>query len=348
MNSESDSSDIAARKAQHIELVLNEEVEFTRSTGLERFEFSHEALPELSLEQIDTTTSFLGRHLSAPLLVSGMTGGTEQSAQINRRIAEVVGALGLGMGVGSQRISLERPELTATFQVRSLAPNAFLMANLGAVQLNYGFTVDHCRRLVDSIGADVLVLHLNPLQESIQPGGNTDFRDLVKKIAAVCSSLDRPVIVKEVGCGISGPTARRLVDAGVAAIDVGGAGGTCWTDIEGRRSTSAATKAIADTFREWGISTADAVRSVRAACQEIPLIASGGLRSGLDIAKCLALGADLAAIASPVLKAAVDSAQAVHELLDRIIRELKLSMFCTGSTRPTDLQKAIRGMKNWE
>ena len=348
MTRETPPADIAARKAEHIELVLGGEAEFERRTGLERFEFVHEALPELSLKELDTTTSLLGRRLLAPLIVSGMTGGTDQAAQINRRIAEAVAALGLGMGVGSQRISVERPEVTATFQVRELAPNILLIANLGAVQLNYGFTVDHCRRLVDSIGADALALHLNPLQEAIQPGGNTDFRGLLGKIEQVCAQLSTPVIVKEVGCGISGATARRLVDAGVAAIDVGGAGGTCWTDIEGRRSTSSSVKSVAATFREWGIPTADAVRFAREACPNTLLIASGGLRNGLDIAKCFALGADVAAVASPALMAAVESTEAVQELLARLSRELKLAMFCTGSARPADLQKAIRGMKNWE
>lgn len=346
MNRETPTGDIVARKAEHIELVLGGDVEFERSTGLGRFEFVHEALPELSLEELDTTTSLLGRRLSAPLIVSGMTGGTEHAAQINRRIAEAVAALGLGMGVGSQRISVERPEVAATFQVRELAPDILLIANLGAVQLNYGFTADHCRRLVDSIGADALALHLNPLQEAIQPGGNTDFRGLFKQIGQVCSMLGRPVIVKEVGCGISGPTARRLVEVGVSVIDVGGAGGTCWTDIEGRRTTSGTTQAVAATFREWGIPTADAVRSVRQSCPDVPLIASGGLRNGLDIAKCLALGADIAAVASPVLKASVESADAVRELLQRFIRELKLAMFCTGSARPGELCSAFREVQS--
>jgi isopentenyl-diphosphate delta-isomerase len=334
--------DIAVRKAEHIELVLGGDVEFERTTGLERFEFVHEALPELSLDELDPATSLFGRRLSAPLIVSGMTGGTNEAAEINRRIARAVAAIGLGMGVGSQRISLERPEVADTFQVRAEAPEILLIANIGAVQLNYGFNVDHCRRLVESIAADALALHLNPLHEAIQPGGNTDFRGLLAKIGRVCSELAVPVIVKEVGCGISGATARRLVEAGVAAIDVGGAGGTCWTDIEGRRSDSPTTQVIARTYREWGIPTADAVRSVREACPATPLIASGGLRTGLDIAKCLALGADLAAVASPVLKAAADSATAVQDLLARLIRELRLAMFCTGSARPGDLGRAIQ------
>jgi isopentenyl-diphosphate delta-isomerase len=246
------------------------------------------------------------------------------------------------MGVGSQRISIERPEVLNTFQVRAVAPDILLVANLGAVQLNYGFSPEDCRRLVESIEADALALHLNPLQEAIQPGGNTDFRGLARKIAAVCSEVKVPVIAKEVGCGISAAAARMLVDCGVAAIDVGGAGGTCWTEIEGRRSNSESVRAIASTFREWGICTADCICAVRDSCPDKTLIASGGLRNGLDIAKSLALGADSAALASPVLKAAVKSTAAVHELLSRLISELKLAMFCTGSTRPNDLRAHIR------
>ncbi len=333
--------DIAARKAEHIDLVLNADVEFRRSTGLERFEFVHEALPELALDDVDSTTVLFGRSLRAPLLVSGMTGGTPQAGQINERIAVAVAAAGLGMGVGSQRISFERPEVIETFQVRRFAPRALLIANLGAVQLNCGVTPDDCRRLVESIEADVLALHLNPLQEAVQPGGDTDFRGLLGKIAVVCRTLGLPVIVKEVGCGIAGGTARRLVEAGVAAIDVGGAGGTCWTEIEARRSRSAETRDVSATFREWGIPTAAAVQSVRAACPQIPLIASGGLRTGLDVAKCVALGATAGAVAGPVLRAAAESADAVASLLGRLVREFKLTMFCTGSTKPVDLARAI-------
>lgn len=347
MNLESSGPEIAARKSEHLDLVLGEQVEFHRSTGLERFEFVHEALPELSLDEIDTATSFLGKRLAAPLLVSGMTGGTQRAGEINRRIAEAVAQLGLGMGVGSQRISVELPERSATFQVRKFAPDILLIANIGAVQLNYGFTVTDCQRLVDSIAADALALHLNPLQEAIQPGGNSDFRGLERKIAELCGALDQPVIVKEVGCGISAETARRLVQTGVAAIDVGGAGGTCWTDIEGRRNSSASVRAIASTFREWGIPTAQAVQEVRRSCPTIPLVASGGLRSGLAVAKSLALGADVAAVAGPVLKAAVKSTEATRELLERFIQELKLTLFCSGSVHPKQLRRAIRATAEW-
>ena len=342
MNREDPPSSIAARKSQHLDLVLHEAVEFERSSGLERFEFVHEALPELSLESIDTTTTFLKKRLSAPLLVSSMTGGTERAGEINQRIAKAVAELGLGMGVGSQRISAEQPEVLSTFQVRQVAPEVLLIANLGAVQLNYGFTVDGCIRLVESIGADALALHLNPLQEAIQPEGDDDFRGLEKKINSLCTSAPFPIIVKEIGCGISAETAQRLLAAGVAAIDVGGAGGTCWADIEGRRSESESTRQIAQTFREWGIPTADAVRSIRQNCPKVQLIASGGLRSGLDVAKCLALGANVTAVAGPVLKAADQSDRAVIDLLDRMIRELKLAMFCTGSSQPSELSRRIR------
>jgi isopentenyl-diphosphate delta-isomerase len=334
--------EIGVRKSQHIQLALEDESQFRRSTGLERFELVHQALPELSLNDIDASVQFLGKTLTAPLLVSGMTGGTPQSGEINRRIAEAVSEMGLGMGVGSQRIAVECPDVLSTFQVRAIAPHMLLIANLGAVQLNYGFTPDHCWRLVDSIDADALALHVNSLQEAIQPGGNTDFRGLLKKIEVVCSTLSKPVIVKEVGCGITGQTAKALLECGVGAIDVGGAGGTCWTEIESRRSGSQITREIADTFREWGIPTADCVQSVRGICPTIPIIASGGLRNGLDIAKCVALGANVGAMARPVLQAAVQGGPAVHELMRRVVQEFKLAMFCTGSARPNKLQAAIQ------
>src|SRR5262245_38225901 len=342
MNREGSSRDIGIRKSEHIELALDDETQFRRRTGLEQFEFTHQALPELSLEHIDTSTEFLGVPLSAPIFVSGMTGGTPRAGEINRRIADAVADLGLGMGIGSQRISVEQPEVLSTFQVRPLAPRILLVANLGAVQLNYGFTPDDCKRLVHSIGADALALHLNPLQEAIQPGGNTDFRGLLQKIETVCSTLGKPVVVKEVGCGISGQTARALTACGVAAIDVGGAGGTCWTEIESRRSDSPIVQAIGATFREWGIPTANCIQAVRASCPDTPIIASGGLRNGLDIAKSIALGANVAALASPILKAAVVSGPAVHELLSRLLREFKLAMFCTGSARPDQLKNSIQ------
>jgi isopentenyl-diphosphate delta-isomerase len=340
--SEPDSQSIAARKSQHIDLALQDDVQFRRSTGLERFEFVHQALPELSLDEIDVSVQFLGKRLAAPIIVSSMTGGTERAGEINRRIAEAVQALGLGMGVGSQRISVEHPDVASTFQVRKVAPSILLFANIGAVQLNYGFGARECRQLIDSVEADALALHLNPLQEAIQPGGNTNFSGLLPKIERLCQALSpTPVVVKEIGCGISGDTARRLVDCGVSVIDVGGAGGTCWTDIEGRRTDSEPARATAATFREWGIPTADCIVSVRAACPRVPIIASGGLRTGLDVAKSIALGADLAALASPALRAADESASAVQQLLSRLVHELRLAMFCTGSARPEHLKGSL-------
>jgi len=342
MGEEANNPDTRARKEEHLELALGERIEFARSTGLERYEFLHESLPELSLDQIDTSIHFLGKRLAAPLLVSGMTGGTDRAAELNRRIASAVAELGLGMGVGSLRVAIEHPEAIETFRVRRVAPVAMLIANIGAVQLNYGVTIDDCRRLVEQIEADALAVHLNPLQEAIQPGGNTDWRGLEAKLAELCRRLELPVIAKEVGCGISGSTARRLERTGVAAIDVSGAGGTCWTAIEGLRLADEQARQVAETFREWGIGTAEAVRAVRAACPALPLIASGGLRNGLEIAKCLGLGADVAAVGRPLIRAAAESAEAAKRLLQRYIRELRLAMFCTGSARPSQLRRCIR------
>ncbi|MFN3929561.1 MAG: type 2 isopentenyl-diphosphate Delta-isomerase, partial [Thermoflexus sp.] len=224
---------ISQRKADHIRINLEEDVSFGQlTTGFERLRFVHRALPELDLQEVDLSTTFFGKTLKAPLLISSMTGGTEEAGRINRNLAEAAQARGIAMGLGSMRAALERPELLPTFQVRRYAPDILLFANLGAVQLNYGYTVDHCRRAVELVKADALILHLNPLQEALQPEGDTNFAGLLRKIEAVCKALPVPVVVKEVGWGISEEVARLLADAGVAAIDVAGAGGTSWSQVE--------------------------------------------------------------------------------------------------------------------
>jgi len=222
----------ASRKADHIRINLTKNVQSALSNGLERFHFPHQALPEINLDEIDTKTELFGKRLAAPLLISSMTGGTKEAGSINRALAEAAQSAGIAMALGSMRPALESPALAATFHVRSLAPSILLLANLGAVQLNYGYTVDHCRRAVELAEADALILHLNPLQEALQPEGNTRFAGLLKKIETVCRALSVPVVVKEVGWGIGAETARQLAAAGVAAIDVAGAGGTSWSQVE--------------------------------------------------------------------------------------------------------------------
>lgn len=332
---------IQARKADHIRICLDDTVQCkTASTGLERFSFRHCCLPELDYDALDLETLFLGRQLSAPLLISSMTGGTELAKVINSRLAKVAQHHGIAMGVGSQRVALEKPEISDTFAVRTFAPDAFLMANLGAVQLNYGYGVDQCRRVVDTLEANALILHLNPLQECVQSHGDRNFRGILSKIAELCRQLSVPVIVKEVGNGISGQVAQRFLDVGVSAIDVAGAGGTSWAKVEGERALDARQQRLGNTFAEWGLPTADCIREVREVSKTVPLIASGGLRTGLDAAKAIALGADIAGMAYPFLTAAHDSETALYELTECLIAELKTVLLCTGSASLSDLKNA--------
>jgi isopentenyl-diphosphate delta-isomerase len=320
----------ARRKADHIRVNIEQDVQATVTTGLERFRLPHRALPELDLEQVDLSTQFLSKRLAAPLLISCMTGGTPQATEINRRLARVAQARGIAMGVGSQRAALETPSLAKTFQLRDVAPDILLFANLGAVQLNYGYGPDECQRAVDMIGADALVLHFNALQEALQAEGDTRFSGLLKRVELVCRRLQVPVVAKEVGWGISAQDARLLAQAGVAAIDVAGAGGTSWSQVEMHRAEDEDAALLASRFADWGIPTAECIRSVRQALPDIPLIGSGGLRTGVDIAKCIALGADLCGMAGPFLRAADASEEQAYRAVDLVLRELRVAMFATG------------------
>jgi isopentenyl-diphosphate delta-isomerase len=314
-------------------------VQFHGNTnGLERYRFTHCCLPELNRSEIDLATRFLGKSLGAPLLISSMTGGTEQAKTINCRLAEVAQQYKLAMGVGSQRVAVENPQVADTFAVRSLAPDILLFANLGAVQLNYSYGLDECLRVIDLLEADALILHLNPLQECIQPNGDTNFRGLLNKIAIVCSNLPVPVIVKEVGNGISATIAQQLLDAGVTAIDVAGAGGTSWAKVESERALNEKQRRLGLTFAEWGLPTAECITTIRAIAPEIPLIASGGLRNGLDVAKAIALGADVSGLAWPFLQAAAESADAVEALVQVLMAEITTVLFCTGNATLSQLK----------
>ena len=322
---------IGHRKADHIRINLEENVRSGLTTGLERYRFIHQALPELNLTEIDTSLTLFGKRLGAPVLISSMTGGTPEAQRINRNLAIAAQEHGVALGIGSQRAAIEHPELAPTFQVRSVAPDILLFANLGAVQLNYGYTVEHCRRAVAMIEADALILHLNPLQEALQPEGDTRFAGLLPKIEAVCRQLEVPVIVKEVGWGISERVARMLVNAGVAAIDVAGAGGTSWSQVEMHRAPTEQQRQLAAAFLDWGIPTAESLLAVRRAAPNVPVFASGGLRTGIDIAKSIALGATLGGMAGRLLQAAADSATATSQTLEHIIQELRLTMFAAGA-----------------
>jgi len=321
---------IEQRKADHIKINLEKDVRSALTTGLEKYHFIHEALPELNLDDVDTSLTVFGKRLTAPILISPMTGGTEQAGTINRRLAEAAQASGLAMGVGSQRAALEDSNQAGTFQVRKYAPGILLFANLGAIQLNYGYGIQECRRAVEMIGADALYLHLNPLQEAVQSGGDTNFKGLAKKIEGICKKLDVPVIVKEVGWGISERTAKLLENCGVSGIDVAGAGGTSWSQVEMHRAPDEFTRELARTFVGWGIPTADSILNVRKATPKMTIFSSGGLKDGLDIAKCIAIGATLGGMAGTILKAAAISTENAHEIMELIKRQIVVTMFGVG------------------
>lgn len=335
---------IHQRKSDHIRINLEEDVAFpTVTTGLEQYRLVHEALPEMNLDEVDTGVALYGKQLRAPILVSSMTGGAEEAEHINRNLAIAAEACGLAMGVGSQRAGLEKAHLEDTFHVRTLAPTVLLFANLGAVQLNYGYTIDQCRRAVEMIEADALILHLNPLQEMLQPEGDLEWRGLLDKIETVCRTVDVPVIVKEVGWGISARTARRLIAAGVNAIDVAGAGGTSWSQVEMYRAPTRRLRRLAAAFADWGIPTSHSLREVVAVRDEmdrgdVHVFASGGIRTGQEIAKCVALGADLVGLASPFLKRAVESDEAVIDEMTLLTDELRVAMLCSGARTLANLR----------
>ena len=333
----------ASRKADHIRINLDQDVSFPRlTTGLERWRFIHQALPEVDLPGVDTGGTLFGKRFRAPLLISSMTGGAEEAHRINLNLAEAAEAAGIAMGLGSQRAAIEDPALAYTFQVRRVAPTLLLFANLGAVQLNKGYTVAHCCRAVDMIEADALILHLNPLQEAVQADGDWQWGGLAAKIEQVCRALSVPVIAKEVGWGISAETARLLVEAGVCAIDVAGACGTSWTEVEYHRAPNDRFRRLARAFADWGLSTVDSLLEVRRLYPYLPLFASGGLRGGIDVAKCLALGADLGGMAGPFLKAADKGAEAVADEIAATLAELRVAMFAAGAANLTELRRPGR------
>lgn len=328
------------RKADHIRINLDEDVSFKKvTTGLEKYFFMHQALPELDLDRIDTTTSIFGKQLNTPLLISSMTGGTVEAQNINLALARAAQEVGMAMGLGSQRAAIDDPALADTFRVRHVAPDIPLFANLGAVQLNYGYGLDECQRAVDMIEADALILHFNAIQEAVQPEGDGNFANLLNKVAKICRQLPVPVIAKEVGWGFSREAARQLSEVGVAAIDVAGSGGTSWSQVEMYRATTSRAARVAGAFIDWGIPTAVSIRYCR---QEtaLPIIASGGIQNGIDVAKCIALGARLVGFAGDFLRAADKGGVAmVVELAQTITDELRVTMFGSGVPDITTLSK---------
>lgn len=331
----------SSRKLDHIRINLEKEVHSGLTTGLENYKFKHRALPELNLEEINLESTLFGKKLAAPILISSMTGGSGEVEYINQTLAAAAQHTGIAMGLGSQRAAIENPELAYTYQVRVTAPDILLFANLGAVQLNYGYGIDECIKAVEMIEADALFLHINALQEAVQPEGDTNFKGLLKKIELVCKYLPVPVIAKEVGWGFSKRDARLLAEAGVAAIDVAGAGGTSWTQVEMHRAKSENQSRLASAFLDWGIPTSEAILNVREAAPELLVFASGGLQTGIDIAKCIALGASLGGMAGIFLKHAVNSLNDTIDRIEGVIRELKVCMFACGAPQLSDLKTGM-------
>jgi isopentenyl-diphosphate delta-isomerase len=323
------------RKADHLRLAMDRRMQLGASY-FESWAFEHQALPELDLARIETGVSFLGKRLSAPLLISCMTGGTEEATRINRNLARAAEATGIAFGVGSQRRALEDNRLAESFRVRPFAPTVPLLANLGAVQLNYGYGERECLDAIAMLRADALVFHLNPLQEAIQPEGQTDFSGLIPKLGRLADRLPVPVIVKEIGCGLSADLARELLGRGIEIVDTAGVGGTTWARIEAARAED---EPLGELFADWGIPTPESIRQLR----DIPgltVIGSGGLRHGLDLAKSIALGAHLGGMAYPFLLAASESAERVREKIERTVHELKVAMFCCGCRTIAELRRA--------
>lgn len=318
--------DMETRKGDHIRLCLDEGSQAGYSV-FQKYRLPYVALPELSLADVDTSYTLCGKTLSMPLIIASMTGGSEHGRTINTNLANAAEACGVAMGVGSQRIGLEKQDAKDTFQlVRQNAPHACIIANMGAVQLNYGHGVESYRAIVDMVQADALYLHLNPLQEALQPGGDTDFRHLLRGVEELVKKIPVPVFVKEVGHGISGDVARRLFEVGVQAVDVAGAGGTSYAWVEAQRSQN---DAFATWFKGIGIPTDQAVQAVaRAKMNDRQLvIASGGVRSPVDGLKARALGADLFSAAVPFLRPAIDSAALTTETIQHWQRGLQVAMF---------------------
>ncbi len=333
-------TEIQIRKTEHLAINYKQDVQSGLANGLEHVHFVHNALPEIDLAEIDSRITFFQKELSCPLLISSMSGGTSQAKQLNQRLAEAAQHFRIGMGVGSQRIGIEHPQLMNSFKVRKTAPDILLFANLGAIQLNYTYTIEHCKATVDALEADALILHLNPLQEALMENGNTNFRGLLGKIEQICRALTVPVVVKEVGWGINAQTARQLVNAGVRAIDVAGAGGTSWSEVEKYRSGDKKMAETAGAFKNWGTPTAECLREIHAELPQTLLIASGGIRDGVEAAKCLALGASLAGMAGPLLRAAMESEAVLHQKIEVISLQIRLCMFATGSKSIEELRQA--------
>jgi isopentenyl-diphosphate Delta-isomerase len=332
---------VEKRKDAHLDVVLNEAVGSSGpAIGLGRYTLEYDALPEIDLDAVDLSVEILGAKLAAPIVVGAMTGGTERAGQINRTLARAAAKVGVAMALGSQRAMIAKPDLAATFQVKADAPDLrLLFGNVGAVQLNYGVDADAIRGALEAVQADALNLHLNPLQEAVQPEGDTRFAGLLEKIADVAQSLDVPVLIKEVGAGISQRTAEKMADLPIDGVEVAGTGGTSWAKVESFRGDPESVQAeVGRRLAGFGVPTGESIWRCRAALGDRVVVGSGGVRSGMDIAVALALGADVAALAKPLLEAAAKSEEDAVRALELLIYELKVICFCTGARTPAELR----------
>jgi isopentenyl-diphosphate delta-isomerase len=330
------------RKDAHLDVVLTEAVGSSgAAVGLGRYTVEYDALPEIDLDDVDLGIELFGAKLAAPIVIGAMTGGTDRAKEVNETLAKVAAKMGLGMALGSQRAMIVKPELTPTFAVREVAPDLpLLFGNVGAVQLNYGVDAAQIQRALEGVGAHALNLHLNPLQEAIQPEGDTRFGGLLDKIAELAQELDVPVVLKEVGAGISQRTAAKIADLPVDGVEVAGTGGTSWAKVESFRAPPESVQAeVGRRLAGLGMRTADSIPICRAAMGERTVIGSGGIRTGMDAAVALALGADAIALAKPLLEAAMKGEEALTHALETLIYELKVICFCTGARSIPELRQ---------
>ena len=330
-----DGPSTGARKRDHLEICLDGDTAAGRgSNGLDAHVLVHDALPEVDFDAIDLGTTFLGHRLELPLIISSMTGGTDEATSVNRTLARAAQAVGCAMGVGSQRAALEDEDVARSYRIREVAPDVPLFANLGAVQFNYGYGLEECLRAVEMIEADGLFLHLNSLQEALQPEGDRDFSGLRERIEAIARDLPVPVLLKTIGNGLSRRTAAKIVGLPLAGLEVSGAGGTSWARIEALRDGDDPALSV---FADWGESTAASILTARDLLPRLPLIASGGIRDGVDVARALALGADVVGLARPFLQAAHAGEEALLDRIGTIARQLRISCFYCGRARAADL-----------
>jgi isopentenyl-diphosphate delta-isomerase len=338
-----DTALMTQRKSEHIAICQSQDVESSdKHNGFSHYTLQPRAFPEMSWEDVDTSQDFLEKTFKAPILITGMTGGVEQGAFINKNLALAADRCGIPMGVGSQRVALVDSKYASLFDIKTVAPSVFCIANIGAAQLNDAQAVEHCAKAVKMISADALAIHVNVLQELIQPEGDRNFRGVLAALETIRSKISVPMIVKEVGVGMDLHSAEKLLRIGIDAIDVGGRGGTSWAYIEGLRSQNPRVMAMAKVFRDFGVPTAESLAEIKTKYPKACIIATGGVRDGLTVAKAVGLGATMCGVGLPFFKAALESSDKVEESIRQMVDELKIAMMCTGSRKLSDIAHALR------